>query len=67
MRPSRRLSTSCINFLLSHGVLMLASVIHHVPTAAPHNWLLIYMRLILLASCVNMCYGVFGQLSLVRD
>ena len=60
-------ASSCINFLLSHGVLMLASVIHHVPTAAPHNWLLIYMRLILLASCVNMCYGVFGQLSLVRD
>ena len=60
-------ASSCINFLLSHGVLMLASVIHHVPTAAPHNWLLIYMRLILLASCVNMCYGVFWQLSLVRD
>lgn len=58
---------SLINFLLSHGVLMLASVVHHVPTAAPHNWLLLYMRVILLISCVNMTYGVFGQLKVVGD
>ena len=35
------------NFCLSHGVLLLGSVIHHVPTTAPHNFLLMYMRLVL--------------------
>jgi len=38
------LTTVSLHFMLSHGVLLLTSVVHHIPTARPFNWLIIYMR-----------------------
>lgn len=40
-------SKALFNFALSHGVLILASVVHHIPTAQPHRCLLIFMRVVL--------------------
>lgn len=42
-----------LNFALSHGVMLLGSVVHHIPTARPHSWLLIYMRVVLGLYFVN--------------
>jgi len=54
--------TSIIDFLLAHGTLCLASVVHHTPTASPHNLLLAMMRFCILAYTilitVNCVYGV---------
>merc|ERR1712032_530520 len=44
---------SLLNFALSHGVLILASVVHHIPTAQPHKTLLLYMRAVLLIYTLN--------------
>lgn len=49
---------SIINFLLSHGILMLGSVIHHVPTKTPFSWLLMYMRFVLLLSTMHLAWAV---------
>ena len=57
-----RITTALLNFLLSHGVLFLASVVHHIPTAAPHNWLLRYMRAVLLLYTINAWANVGGEL-----
>jgi len=48
-----------LNFALSHGILMLGSVVHHVPTAAPHSWLLKYMRCVMLLYTANSCYNIY--------
>jgi len=47
------ITSAFLNMALCHGILLLGSVIHHVPTAAPANWLLIYMRIVLLFYCAN--------------
>eukprot|EP00746_Dinoflagellata_sp_MGD_P089880 gnl/MRDRNA2_/MRDRNA2_35460_c0_seq1.p1 gnl/MRDRNA2_/MRDRNA2_35460_c0~~gnl/MRDRNA2_/MRDRNA2_35460_c0_seq1.p1 ORF type:complete len:403 (+),score=72.20 gnl/MRDRNA2_/MRDRNA2_35460_c0_seq1:70-1278(+) len=47
-----------LNFGLSHGVMLLGSVVHHIPTAAPHKWLLIYMRIVLFFYTINSCLNV---------
>ena len=44
---------SLLNFALSHGIVALGSVVHHVPTAAPHSWLIWYMRLLLMLYTLN--------------
>lgn len=44
---------SSLMFCLSHGIMLLGSVIHHTPTARPFNWLLNFMRVLLLFICVN--------------
>ena len=59
-----RVIASVLNFALSHGVLLLASVLHHVPTASPHKWLLVYMRLILLVYTANAWFGVYQDITL---
>ena len=46
---------------LSHGVLLLASVVHHVPTVAPHKQLLIYMRIVLFFYTANSWFEVYGH------
>ena len=41
--PAAEITTAVgalVGFALSHGILMLGSVIHHVPTASPHGELL---------------------------
>jgi len=48
-----KITSAVLNMALCHGILLLGSVIHHVPTAAPANWLLIYMRIVLLFYCAN--------------
>ena len=60
---AQRILASVLNFALSHGVVALGSVIHHVPTAAPHSWLLRYMRVILLVYTINSWANVFILLS----
>ena len=55
---AHRVVESWLNLMLSHGVLMLASIVHHIPTVAPHSWLLIYMRGVLLVYCFNSILGV---------
>jgi len=57
-----RVMQSFLNFALSHGILLLGSVIHHVPTARPHNWLLIYMRGVLLMYTVVAWHGSIAHL-----
>ena len=57
-----RILGSTLNFALSHGILMLGSVIHHIPTAAPHSWLLMYMRGVLLFYSANSWLGVYGDI-----
>jgi len=56
-----------LNFALSHGVLLLGSVVHHVPTARPHNWLLMYMRVVLAMYTLNSWFKVFNGLSNLSD
>ena len=48
-----------LNFALSHGILLLGSVVHHVPTARPHSWLLLYMRGVLLLYTANSGFNVY--------
>lgn len=55
---TNRMFTALLNFFLSHGILLLGSVVHHVPTARPHNWLLIYMRILLFFYTLNSWYSV---------
>ena len=62
-----RISTSIINFALSHGVILLASVIHHVPTKRPHSCLLKFLRILLLASCMNEIYGAYLEVTHRHD
>ena len=61
-QQAHRVANSVLNFALSHGILLLASVVHHVPTARPHSWLLYIVRAILLASCANEIYGCFLEI-----
>lgn len=53
--------TAALNFALSHGVLALGSVLHHVPTAAPHSWLVRFMRLVLLCYTGNSWLNVIQR------
>jgi len=57
-----RILGGILNFLLSHGILLLGSIIHHIPTARPHNWLLIYLRIVLLVYTVNSWWGVIDHM-----
>ena len=59
---THRIVNSLLNFALSHGVIMLCSVLHHVPTAAPHSWLLRYLRGVMLVYTLNACLHVWLQL-----
>jgi len=61
-----RIVNSICGFALSHGILLLGSVIHHIPTAAPHSWLLIYMRCVLFFSTMNSIYGVHLEIAAVH-
>lgn len=59
---ANRVLSSILNFSLSHGILLLGSVVHHVPRAAPHSWLLIYMRLVLLFYTINSWWSVINEI-----
>ena len=61
-----RIVSALLNFGLSHGIVLLGSVVHHVPTAAPHSWLLRYMRLVLLVYTINSWSNVFMLLAEVQ-
>jgi len=50
-----------LQFMLCHGILLLGSVIHHIPTARPHNWLLIYMRFVMLVYTADLWLKVFRE------
>lgn len=50
-----------LQFMLCHGILLLGSVIHHIPTARPHNWLLIYMRFVMLIYTADLWLKVFRE------
>lgn len=58
---------SILNFLLSHGVMLLGSVVHHVPTARPHSWLLVYMRGVLLLYTLNTWFSVIRHINDRKD
>ena len=45
--------SALVGFALSHGILMLGSVIHHVPTVSPHGELLWFMRATLCVYTAN--------------
>ena len=62
---AHRVVDSALNFALSHGILGLGSVLHHVPTAAPHSWLLRYMRAVLLLYTLNSWFDVAQRVSAV--
>ena len=64
---AQRILASVLNFALSHGVVALGSVIHHVPTAAPHSWLLRYMRAVLLLYTANSWLAVHTLLQRLMD
>ena len=64
---TQRILASVLNFALSHGVVALGSVIHHVPTAAPHSWLLRYMRAVLLLYTANSWLAVHTLLQRLMD
>jgi hypothetical protein len=53
LTSGHRVAESVLDFTLSHGVVLLASVVHHVPKAAPHSWLLWYMRAVMLLYTIN--------------
>jgi len=57
------LTTVSLHFMLSHGVLLLTSVVHHIPTARPFNWLIIYMRLFMCLYTVDQISGVIMSIS----
>lgn len=59
--------TSGLHFMLSHGILLLASVIHHTPTARPFNWLLHYMRLFMCLYFVNQGFLLKRVMSRLCD
>jgi len=59
------LLNALVNFALSHGILLLGSVIHHTPKARPFNWLLIYMRVCLLFFTLNSWIAVVADLKTV--
>jgi hypothetical protein len=46
------------DFLLSHGILLLGSVIHHIPTKRPFSWLLMYMRFCLLLYTIGEVWSM---------
>ena len=46
--------------------MLLGSVVHHTPTAAPHNWLLRYMRVVLFVYTINSWSNVFVLLGEVK-
>merc|ERR1712046_414124 len=50
------------SFALSHGVLMLGSVVHHMPTARPHSCLLRYMRLLMALYTLTSWRHVFKHM-----
>ena len=52
-RVYQQVVAAALNFALSHGVLLLGSVVHHVPTVRPHNFLLVYMRVVLFIYTIN--------------
>jgi hypothetical protein len=56
-----------LNFALSHGVMLLGSVVHHVPTARPHSWLLVYMRGVLLFYTLNTWLNVVRHIQGFHD
>ena len=62
---AHRVAASALNFALSHGILGLGSVLHHVPTAAPHSWLLRYMRAVLLLYTLNSWFDVAQRIGQV--
>lgn len=53
---------ACCGFLLSHGILLLGSVIHHVPTKRPFNWLLMFMRFVLLLYTIHAAWAVWLEI-----
>jgi len=55
------------DFLLSHGILLLGSVIHHIPTKRPFNWLLMYMRFCLLLYTIGAVWSVVLQLMAILN
>jgi hypothetical protein len=61
---AHELFEAVLNFSLSHGVMLLGSVVHHIPTARPHSWLLIYMRFVLTLYTVNSWINVLRRISI---
>ena len=51
--------SAVLNFMLSHGVLLLGSVIHHAPTKRPHNWLFFYLKTMMFIYTVNNVTSVW--------
>lgn len=60
---THRIASSTLNFCLSHAIIALGSVVHHVPTVAPHNWLLRGMRVIFLCYTINSWFTVAQRIS----
>ncbi len=60
---THKLIESILNFALSHGIIALGSVLHHVPTAAPHSWLVRFMRVVLLFYTANSWLSVCQRIT----
>jgi len=61
------MATSVIDIIFAHSTLLLQSIIHHVPTAKPHNILVWVLRLITLGftvctigNCIKLSQGEFN-------
>jgi len=60
---THKIIESVLNFGLSHGIVALGSVVHHVPTKAPHSWLLRFMRVVLLVYTANSWLNVVQRVA----
>ena len=60
---SHRVAEAVLNFCLSHGIVALGSIMHHVPTAAPQSWLIRFMRVVLLFYTLNSWASVAQRIA----
>lgn len=58
-----RVMDNMLNFSLSHSILLLGSVIHHTPTARPHNYILISARVIVFFMTVLSWARVYDHIA----
>ncbi|CAE7370186.1 unnamed protein product [Symbiodinium natans] len=63
----QRVLQALLNFMLSHGVLFLGSVLHHVPTKRPFSWLVIYMRFVLSLYTLHSAWSVWKEVRELRN
>lgn len=59
---SDRIIGCLVNFFLSHGIIVLASVVHHIPSKKPHNFLLVYMRVVTFFATIHAWLHLINEM-----